>query len=477
MNDPAALDAVGQAELVRNGHISPTELVEAAIERIERVNPALNCVVARLYDQAREKAAGEVPEGPFRGVPFLLKDLLARYAGAPQTEGSRVLARFVPDHDTELVRRLKASSLVFVGKTNTPEFGILGTTEPDLFGPARNPWDPQRSTGGSSGGSAAAVAAGLVPMAHANDGAGSIRIPSSCCGVFGLKPTRARNPLGPIHGDLTSGLVAEHVVTRSVRDSAAALDVTSGPDLGDPYWAPPPNGTFGSEVNKDPGRLRIGFSVEPPMMETTVHPDCKAAVADAAALCEELGHHVEEARPPLDPARLGHPFDVLWTAGISAAIEGWSRRLGKPITQEDVEPLTWAVHEHGRAWTASEYLLAIGELQRAARAIANWHEIYDLWLTPTVSAPPPFLGRFDSVPEDPLRGYERDAEFCPFTPVQNFSGQPAMSVPLFWNESGLPIGVQFAARFGDESTLFRLAGQLEQARPWSERKPPISAFR
>jgi amidase len=475
MNDPAALDAVGQAELVRNGDLSPTELVEAAIERIESVNPTLNCVVTPLYEQALASAAGELPDGPFRGVPFLLKDLLASYAGVPLTEGSKLLADYVPDHDSELVRRLKSSGLVIVGKTNTPEFGILGTTEPLFFGPAHNPWDSDRSTGGSSGGSAASVAAGLVPMAHANDGGGSIRIPASCCGVFGLKPTRARNPLGPEYGDLSSGLVAEHAVTRSVRDSAALLDATAGPDLGDPYWAPPSDESFLSQVGKDPGQLRIAFSAEPPI-PARVHADCAAAVADAAALCEELGHHVEEAGPPLDPEPLWAAVDVVWTAGISSGIEGWSRALGRPITPEDVEPLTWAVHEKGRAWTASDYLIAVGELQQAARAIARWHQTFDLWLTPTVSTPPPPLGWCDFVPEDPLRGYQRDAEFCPFTPVQNFSGQPAMSVPLFWNKPGLPIGVQFAARFGEESTLFRLAGQLEQARPWSEHKPPISAF-
>jgi amidase len=474
MDDLARIDAVGQAELVRKGRVSSRELVEAAIERIERANPKLNCVVTPLYEQARENAAGELPRGPFRGVPFLLKDLLASYAGVPMTEGSRLLSGFVPEQDSELVRRLKASGLVIVGKTNTPEFGILGTTEPEFLGPTRNPWDPERSAGGSSGGSAAAVAAGLVPMAHANDGGGSIRIPASCCGVFGLKPTRARNPLGPRHGDLSSGLIVEHAVTRSVRDSAALLDATAGPDLGDPYRAPPPDESYLSQVGKEPGQLRVAFSVDPPMMRSIAHQDCVAAVKDAAALCEELGHHVEEARPPLDPEQLGDAFDVVWTGGISTAIEGWSRRLGRSVTRDDVEALTWAVDEHGRAWKATDYLLAIAELQRASRAIAVWHQSYDLWLTPTVSSPPPPLGRFDSIPEDPLRGYERDAEFCPFTPVQNFSGQPAMSVPLWWNESELPVGVQFAARFGDESTLFRLAGQLEQARPWAERRPPIS---
>lgn len=475
MSDIAQLDALAQAALVRVGDVRPGELVEAAIERIERINPRLNCVVTPLYEQARTVATGEPLDGPFAGVPFLLKDLLAEYAGAPMTEGSRLLVGYVPDYDSELVRRLKASGLIILGKTNTPEFGILGTTEPHLFGPTRNPWDSERMVGGSSGGSAAAVAAGLVPMAHANDGGGSIRIPASCCGVFGLKPTRARNPLGPAHGDLMSGLVTEHAATRSVRDSAALLDATAGPDLGDPYWAPPAAGTFLAEVGRDPGSLRIAFSVESPT-GTPVHPDCAEAARNAAVLCQELGHSVQEAKPPLDPQRLSAAFDVVWSAGIAATVESWCRRLGKPLASDAIEPLTRAVYERGIMQTAAGYLLAIEELQRMARAVAVFHGTFDLWLTPTVSSPPLPLGWFDSVPGNPLRGYERDAEFCPFTPVQNFTGQPAMSIPLVWNADGLPVGVHFAARYGDEATLFRLAGQLEQARPWAEQRAPISAL-
>jgi amidase len=474
VNDLATLDALAQAELVSTGAITPPEMVEAAINRIERVNPRLNCIIAPLYEQAVATASAELPAGPFTGVPFLLKDLIATYAGAPMTEGSKLLALHVPDHDSELVRRMKAIGLVIVGKTNTPEFGILGTTEPELFGPTRNPWDTKRMVGGSSGGSAAAVAAAIVPMAHANDGGGSIRIPASCCGVFGFKPTRARNPLGPDRGDLISGLVAEHAVTRSVRDSAALLDATAGPDLGDPYWAPPADGPFLAEVQKDPRELRIAFSSESPTA-TPVHGDCVEAVRDAAALCEELGHRVEDAKPALDPERLAEVIDVVWTSGIAASIEGWGRTLSKAVEEDDVEPLTWAVYERGREKTAAAYLLAVGELQRMARNIGRFHDDYDLWLTPTVSSPPLPLGRFDSVPENRLRGYERDAEFCPFTPIQNCTGQPAMSVPLWWNDDGLPVGVHFAARFGDDATLFRLAGQLERARPWAKRRPPVSA--
>ena len=470
-DDLSSIDGLGLAELVKTGDVTPAELLEATIDRIERLNPRLNCIVDRLDLQAREAASGELPNGSFSGVPFLLKDLLAAYAGAPLTEGSKFLDGYVPDHDSELVRRLKASGLVIVAKTNTPEFGILGTTEPELFGPVQNPWDTSRTAGGSSGGSAAAVAAGIVPMAHANDGGGSIRIPASCCGVFGLKPTRARNPLGPDHGDLMSGLVAEHAVTRSVRDSAALLDATAGPDLGDPYWAPPAGGSFLEEVGKDPPKLRIALSVEAPTA-VPVQRDCVDAARNAADLCEELGHRVEEARPALEPQHLAEAFDVVWACGVAASIEGWGRRRGRGVDEGCVEPLSWEIYQYGRKKLGVDYLLAVGELQRMARTIAQFHQMYDIWLTPTLSAPPMTLGWFDSTPENPLRGYERDAEFCPFTPVQNFTGQPAMSVPLWWNSEELPVGVHFAARFGEEATLFRLASQLEQARPWKHRWPP-----
>ncbi|MCP4667725.1 MAG: amidase, partial [Deltaproteobacteria bacterium] len=296
LEDLALLDATAQADLVRRKEVKASELVEAAIDRIERVNPELNAVVTPMYDEARDAVKAGPTDGPFAGVPFLLKDLLAAYKGVRMTLGSTLMRDFVPDHDSELVRRLKRAGLVIVGKTNTPEFGILPTTEPRLFGPCRNPWDRERTTGGSSGGSAAAVAAGMVPMAHGNDGGGSIRIPASCCGLFGLKPTRGRNPLGPDFGDIMGGLVAEHAITRSVRDSARLLDATSGPDVGDPYWAPPAERPFAQEVGADPGRLRIAFTVEA-TTGVEIHADCVNAVKDAAGLCAELGHEVVEAAP------------------------------------------------------------------------------------------------------------------------------------------------------------------------------------
>jgi amidase len=468
------LDATAQAELVRRKEVRPIELVEAAIERIERINPSLNAVVTTMYDEARAAVTLKLPEGPFSGVPFLLKDLSAFYAGVRMTSGSKLRSGFVPDHDNELVIRLKRGGLVTLGKTNTPEFGILPTTEPLLFGPCRNPWNPERTVGGSSGGSSAAVASGMVPMAHANDGGGSIRGPASCCGVFGLKPTRARNPLGPDRGDVLSGLVAEHAITRSVRDSAALLDLTSGPDIGDPYWPPPRERPFLQEAGADAGRLRIGFSLEAPT-GVPVHADCSGAVTEAAKLCAGMGHDVEEAKPDLDGEAMFEAFSILWATGCASALEAVAQTTGKKPSADSVEPLTWVLYETGRELKASDYMLALQQLQRMARRFARFFIDYDVWLSPTLAKPPVPLGTFDYSSEDPMRAFDRAIAFVPFTPICNVTGQPAMSVPLFWNSEGLPIGTHFAGRFGDEATLFRLAAQLEAAHPWSERRPPISA--
>jgi amidase len=405
-------------------------------------------------------------------VPFLLKDLLAAYKGVPMTSGSAFTKDFIPDQDSELVARYKRAGLIIVGKTNTPEYGILPTTEPRLFGPARNPWDTDRITGGSSGGSAAAVAAGLVPAAHANDGGGSIRIPASCCGLFGLKPTRARNPLGPAFGDMFSGLVAEHVVTRSVRDSAALLDATSGPDLGDPYFAPPPARPFLEEVGANPGKLRIAFTTQTPN-GMPLHADCIDAVQDAARLCEELGHEVSEAAPAIEGEMLVQSFMTVWAAGCTWTIDGMAQAMGRDVTADQFEPGTWALYEMGRRRSGSEYLMALQWIQIASRRIAHFFTDYDLWLTPTLGEPPLPIGSFDSTPEDAMAGMKRAVSFVPFTPICNATGQPAMSVPLYWNEEGLPVGTHFVGRFGDEATLFRLAAQLEEARPWANRRPPV----
>ena len=471
MEELTCLDAMAQAELVRRKEIKPIELLDAAIARIERVNPQINAIVTTMYDLARSTAAGPLPDGPFAGVPFLLKDLTASYAGVRMTAGTVFLKDYVAPEDSELVARHKRAGFVIAGKTNTPEFGLICTTEPRLFGPTRNPWALDRTTGGSSGGSAAAVASGMVAAAHANDGGGSTRIPASCCGLFGLKPARGRNPLAIE----PSGLSVEHAITRSVRDSAAILDATQGAQPGDPYHAPPPARPYLEEVGASPGRLRIAFATRG-LGQEVLHPDCVAAVQDAAALCAGLGHEVEEASPPVVSGLLTAAFTMLWEAGAAAQIDGAALLSGRMPAEDQFEPLTWALAQNGRKHTAPALLLSLGMLQITTRAVAQFHERYDIWLTPTLGEPPVPLGTFDdSPPGDPMRAFERALAFVPFTALQNATGQPAMSVPLFWNDQGLPVGVHFVGRFGDEATLFRLAGQLEQARPWAQRRPPVFA--
>ncbi|MCL6580417.1 MAG: amidase [Firmicutes bacterium] len=475
MADPAELawlDATAQAELVRKGEVRPLELVEAAIARIEVLNPKLNAVITPMYDLALEAARGPLPDGPFKGVPYLLKDLGAAYGGVPQAMGSAFMKGVPSPVDSVLTERLKRAGFVIVGKTNTPELGLLPTTEPAAFGPTRNPWDPDRSSGGSSGGSAAAVAAGIVPAAHANDGGGSIRIPASCCGLFGLKPTRGRITQAPYLGDSLNGLTCEHALTRSVRDSAAILDATAGPAPGDPYYAEPPARPFLEEVGADAGRLRVALTVEPPT-GAEVHPDCVAAARDAAELLTDLGHFVEEATPELKGDILAQCFMTVWAAGCAWNIDYLAHITGRTPQPDAFEPFTWALYEMGRGVSASSYLLAVTELQQVARRVAAFLEGYDVWLSPTLAEPPVPLGTFDPEPGNPLSSLLRAAAYIPFTPVANLTGNPAMSVPLYWNGEGLPIGVHFMGRYGDEATLFRLASQLEQARPWAGRRPPL----
>ncbi|MGB6067122.1 MAG: amidase [Desulfomonilaceae bacterium] len=476
LDEIAFLDATAQAELVRNKEITPTELVESAIERIERLNPRLNAVITPMYDLARKNASGSIPEGPFAGVPFLMKDLLASYAGVRMAMGTALLSGYVPDHDSELTLRIKKAGLITLGKTNTPEFGLVPTTEPAVFGKTRNPWDTERTTGGSSGGSAAAVASGMVPMAHASDGGGSIRIPASCCGVFGLKPTRARNPLGPDFGDLYSGFICEHAVTRSVRDSAALLDATAGPDIGDPYWAPPPRRPFLEEVRTDPGRLRIAVSADFPFVRQP-HEDCMTALKEAAALCESLGHVVEESSPSItrDSEAGTGAFIAVWAAGLAFTIDAIATIGNITPTEQMFEPLTFAIYQQGREISASRYLLAVTTLQRFSREVSRFFSDYDILLTPVLAEPPVPLGTFDAPKDNAMKAWERVVAFAPYTALFNATGQPAMSVPLFWNKDGIPIGSHFVGRFGDEATLFRLAAQLEQARPWAARRPSVCA--
>ena len=479
-DDLSHLDATAQAELVRSGQATPSELVEAAIERIERVNPELNAVVTPLFESARAQAASDaLPDGPLRGVPFVLKDLSCHSAGDPFHEGMAFLKErgWTETEDTALATRFRAAGLITVGKTNTPELGILPTTEPLAYGPTRNPWDTSRSTGGSSGGSAAAVAAGLVPVGHANDGGGSIRIPASECGLVGLKPTRARVSSGPEFGDVMGGLTCELVVTRSVRDTATVLDAVHGMEPGDPYTAPGPSRPYLEEVGADPGRLRIGVMTASPGGTVAVHEDCVTATEVAARLLESLGHEVDVSHPKAldDPDYTGH-FITNWAAGSAWSLDYWSRRTGAVIGPDDVEPLTWALAEVGRSSDAAAWLWAREWLQVNAREIAGWWtEGHDLLLTPTIAEPPPPLGTFDSPPDNPLQGLFRAAEVVPFTPPFNGTGQPAISLPLHWNADGLPIGVQLVAAFGREDLLLRIAAQLEAAQPWVERRPPVHA--
>ena len=475
-DDVCWLDGMAQAELIRKKEITPFELVNHAIERMEYLNPKLNAVVTPVVDQAREIASGTIADGPFSGVPFLIKDIGANLAGVPMSLGTALLKDYIPEQDSELTVRYKKAGVIILGKTNTPEFGLVPTTEPRLFGPTRNPWDIERTAGGSSGGSAAAVASGMVPFAHGNDGGGSIRIPSSCCGVFGLKPTRARNSLAPFRGDLLSGLVCEHVLTRSVRDSAAMLDLTAGPVPGDPYWAPPRKRPFLEEVGADPGQLLIAYSMDR-MEEESIHPDCRQAVEETAALLESLGHIVEKATPVLsmDLEAILQAFTIVWQSGCASTIDTIMQAAGIEAKPDFFEPLTWFLYENGKKFTASDYLRSISVIQGLSRDIAAFHQKYDVMLTPVLAQPPVPIGTFDvREGEEPIHAWNRIKHFGPFTPFQNSTGQPAMSVPLFWNEEGLPIGSHFIGRFGDEATLFRLAAQLEEARPWADRRPPVS---
>jgi len=475
IDELAFLDATAQADLVRQKEVTPVEMVEAAIARIERINPKLNAVITPLYDRARAAAAKASTDAPFAGVPFLLKDIVAEYEGTPLSEGSALLAgHYVSPKDSELVRRYRKAGLIILGKTNTPEFALMPTTEPRQFGPSRNPWDTNLTTGGSSGGSTAAVAAGMVAAAHANDGGGSIRVPSSCCGLVGLKPTRGRNSQGPYYGDVANGLLCDHVVTRSVRDSAAILDVTAGPIAGDPYYPTPPERPFADEVGRAPGRLRIGFGTAP-LNGAATHHDCVTAAESAAKLCEELGHDVEEQSPAVDGRRLFKAFGSVWAGFLCWAIKDWARRTDRAIEEAVFEPATWRTFLHGERLTSGDYLLAVQDLQRASREAAAFFAEYDVWLTPTLAQPPVPLGYFDYTPETRGQHIARLGEYTGFTLIANASGQPGISLPLHWNDDNLPIGVQLLGRYGDEATLIRLASQLEQARPWSDRIPPVCA--
>jgi amidase len=479
-------DGLGIAELVRKGKVSPLEVLEEAIRRVEAHNPRLNAVVTKMYDSARASVGTGLPAGPFTGVPFLVKDLMATIKGVPTSSGNRLLRNIPAQVDSEMVNRWKKAGVVILGKTNTPEFGLSPYTEPETFGPTHNPWNLQRTTGGSSGGSGAAVSARLVPLASGGDGGGSIRIPASACGIFGFKPTRARTPTGPLLGEAWHGFAIEHVLTRTVRDSAAMLDATEGADLGAPYAAPSKTRPFLEEVKAKTGKLRIAVTGTP-LMGKKVHPEVINALGNTVKLLEGLGHEVVEAAPRFDGEEFSLAFITILAAELRADIEETARISGRKVSVRDFDPASFGLGLLGTSLSGVDYARAARHLQVIAREIARFSEVYDVFLTPTLSEPPFVIGKLQPSPVEkalirvlgsingggimkaigiikPLAA--QTFEFIPWTPVFNVTGQPAMSVPLEWSQEGLPIGMHFVGRFGDEVTLFRLAGQLEEAKPW-----------
>ena len=467
-------DGTGLAGLVAEGRVHPTELLEEALRRAEEVDPVLGALVLDMEGEARRQIAGGLAGGPLAGTPLTLKDLRAQYRGTPTTSGSRFFSGSAAGHDTEMVRRHRAAGLVTFAKTKTPELGCNLATEPRWGGPARNPWDTALIPGGSSGGAAALVAARVAPMAHATDGGGSIRIPAACCGLFGLKPTRGRNPAGPDQGEGWGGLSVEHAVTLSVRDSALLLDLTSGPDPGAPYHPPPPADSFLSrQVGADPGRLRIGFSLRTPR-GYDVHPDCRRAVEETAGLCERLGHVVEEASPRWNVVEAGLAYTTVVNSNVARTVADRAEQLGRSPGPDDLEAGIRERVEHGNRTDAVAYLRALATIHGVGREVSAHFDTYHLWLTPTTASPPPPLGTFDTDSEDTDRFRSLIGRFSPFCSVANMTGQPAMSVPLHQTSSGVPIGVHFLGRYGDEATLLMLAAQLEEARPWFDRRPALA---
>lgn len=487
-------DALGLAALVRGGEVRPEELLEEALHRAAALNPELNAIIYDMAEEARATIRRGLPDGPFAGVPFLLKDLLQAYAGVPLSSGSAALRGFVPERDAALVARYKAAGLVIFGKTNTPEFGLMGITEPDAFGPTRNPWDLERSPGGSSGGSAAAVAAGLAPLASANDSGGSIRIPAAWCGLFGLKPSRGRVPVDP-EESTGEGALVDLGLSRSVRDSAALLDAVRGPAPGAPYAAPEPEEPYLRAIERPPRPLRIAFSARSPL-GGPVHPECVRALEEALRLLEDLGHEVEEAGPEIDGPAVARAYLTMYFGQTSATLDELAETMGRGPVWSGTEPETRALAAIGRSLRAPGYARQRRRWERFAHAMGAFHERFDLYCTPTTATPPVRTGELKT------RGWERAAlelasalrmgrallaagiferiaetnlSRVPFTQLANLTGQPAMSVPLHWTAGGLPVGVHFMAPYGDEATLLRLAAQLEVARPWFLRRPPLVA--
>jgi amidase len=485
-------DATGLAQLVRRGEVSAEELLDEALARTAAVNPRINAVIHLMESRARESVAAGLPDGPLRGVPFLIKDLMTAYAGEPMRMGSRLFRDYVPVADEELTRRYRASGLVIFGKTNTPELGVTNVTEPELFGPTRNPWDLERTSSGSSGGSAAAVAARIVPAANANDGGGSIRTPASNCGLVGLKPSRGRNPTGPLAPDVWWGFIGEHVVTRSVRDSAAILDATAGDYPQQLMKLAPPQRPYLEEAQREPDRLHIAFSFDPGLGKT-LHPENRKALEKTAATLRSLGHEVTEVRLPLPPESFIESYAALISADVAATLRTAQTLVGRKARAEDVELATWVLARMGEAQSAADVAVALWTMQTFSREWLAWSAGFDALLTPTVGVPPLPIGAYrmsnaqrrglkllTALPGGALlsqrakviEAFEPVFESSPYTMIANVTGQPSLSLPLHWTEDGLPMGMLFTARTGDEATLFCLAAQLEQAMPWRERIAP-----
>ncbi|HEU0172714.1 MAG TPA: amidase [Blastocatellia bacterium] len=465
-------DALGLAELIAKKEITPAELLDAVRQRVEAINPKINAFSHFFFDKAEEQIKSGLGKGPFQGVPFALKDLSQYLQGTITSGGSRVWKDQVADYDSTLVTRYKLAGLVIFGKTTSPELGLTTTTESVLYGLTRNPWNLERTSGGSSGGASSAVASRILPMAHASDGGGSIRIPASCCGLFGLKPTRGRSPMGTAQFEGWNGLSAHHAVTISVRDSAALLDAISGAELGAPYYPPPQLRPFLHEVGADPGKLRIALIADSPV-GTPIDPECEKAVTEAAKLCEDLGHVVEESRWPMDAEMMRGAFLTIINVSVARALEDAAAPLGRPVTDQDVEPVTWAMAQNGRNISSVAYSNAIATIHQIGFTMAKFQRTYDVILNPTLGKPPVPLGLMSLSPKDMRTFMKEVTEFSPFTALYNLTGQPSMSAPLHWTPDGLPVGVMFSARFGDEATLFRLAAQLEKAKPWAGLRPTI----
>ena len=468
----ANYDGLGLAKLVKDGEVTPGELTEAAIERIEQHNGTLNAVVHKAYDDARATAQSDLPDGAFKGVPFLIKDLGLKVTGWPRTNGSQFTADTVDTLDSELTKRFRASGVVMVGKTNTPEYGITGTTESALLGPCRNPWNPDHISGGSSGGAASAVAAGIVPLAHASDGLGSIRIPAACCGLVGMKVTRDRNPNGPDDFDRAIGFSVDHVVSRTVRDSAAMLDATGYVEKASPYAPPPKERPYLEEMEIRPGKLKIAFSCETPNGKP-IDPEVQKGFEATISLLQGLGHELIEHSLDVDYRALYRAQGLVSAGNFAAGMRRRVEEAGREPREEELEPLTWAAYRNGQKITGEQAMYGWQTLRILNRQVLSIFEDFDVFLSPVLGTPPPEVGVIDPVRLDPREVNKRQGKAFPFTPPFNFTGQPSLSLPLCWSEKGLPFGMMFTGRYADEATLYRLAGQLEKEQPWIGKRPQV----